>query len=64
MKKVYFEMPETGFKSLEEYLGVVGAAKFIAQNNLGYGDYTKEKQSRTEPGLDEIDSLLINISNQ
>ncbi|MCC8015336.1 MAG: hypothetical protein LIO87_09080 [Eubacterium sp.] len=54
------EIQAAGFKALEECLGVVGAAKFIAQNNLGYGDYTKEKQNRTEPSLDEIDSLLIN----
>ncbi|MCD8215268.1 MAG: hypothetical protein LUC97_06490 [Clostridiales bacterium] len=58
------EIQAVGLKALEEYLGIIGAAKFIALNNLGYGDYTKEKQDRTEPSLDEIDGLLKNISNQ
>lgn len=58
------EIQAVGLKALKEYLGIIGAAKFIAQNNLGYGDYTKEKQDRTEPSLDEIDGLLKNISNQ
>lgn len=36
----------------------VGAARFLQQYDLGYGDYTKEKQNEPDLSLDEIDAML------
>lgn len=30
----------------------------MQQYDLGYGEYTKEKQSEPDTGIDEIDALL------
>ena len=45
-------------KELQETLGPVGMVKFMQQYDTGYGDYTKEKQERTDISLEEIDILL------
>lgn len=52
------EVRAIGMKALNEALGPVGVVRFIQQYDLGYGDYTKEKQDMPDISLDEIDALL------
>jgi len=52
------EIRAVGMKALKEALGPVGMVRFMQQYDLGYGDYTKEKQEETDISLDEIDALL------
>lgn len=47
-----------GMQVLSESLGPVGFARFIQQFEIGYGDYTKEKELVAEPSFDEIDKEL------
>ena len=47
-----------GIKALRNALGPVGTVRFIQQYDMGYGDYTKEKQEKPDISLDEIDDLL------
>lgn len=53
-----FEIRTIGMKALKEALGPVGVVRFIQQFDLGYGDYTKERQNEPDINLDEIDDLL------
>lgn len=52
------EIRNVGIKALQEALGPVGMVKFMQQYDMGYGDYTKEKQEQPDISLDEIDLLL------
>ena len=52
------EIRNVGIKALQEALGPVGMVKFIQQYDMGYGDYTKEKQNQPDISLEEIDALL------
>ena len=52
------EIRNEGIKALQEALGPVGMVKFMQQYDMGYGDYTKEKQKQPDISLDEIDMLL------
>ena len=52
------EIRNVGIKALQEALGPVGMVKFMQQYDMGYGDYTKEKQEQQDISLDEIDVLL------
>lgn len=52
------EIRNVGIKVLQEALGPVGMVKFMQQYDMGYGDYTKEKQEQPDISLDEIDMLL------
>ena len=52
------EIRNAGIKALQEALGPVGMVKFMQQYDMGYGDYTKEKQEQPDISLDEIDTLL------
>ena len=52
------EIRNVGIKALQEALGPVGMVKFMQQYDMGYGDYTKEKQNRQDISLEEIDVLL------
>ena len=52
------EIRNAGIKALQEALGPVGMVKFMQQYDMGYGDYTKEKQKQPDISLDEIDMLL------
>ncbi len=52
------EIRNVGIKALQEALGPVGMVKFMQQYDVGYGDYTKEKQRQPDISLDEIDMLL------
>ena len=50
-------------KSYQEALGPVGMVKFMQQYDMGYGDYTKEKQEQPDMSLEEIDLLLKNADD-
>ena len=51
------EIRRTGIKLLTQNLGDVGMVRFLQQNDLGWGDYTKERsQWLGNPSLDEIAS--------
>ena len=52
------EIRNAGIKALQDALGPVGMVKFMQQYDMGYGDYTKEKQEQPDISLDEIDTLL------
>ncbi len=52
------EVRAIGFQALRDALGPVGAVRFMQQYEVGYGDYTKEKEEESDIGLDEIDALL------
>lgn len=52
------EIRNAGMRALQEALGPVGMVKFMQQYDMGYGDYTKEKQGQPDMGLEEIDMLL------
>lgn len=52
------EIRNVGIKALQEALGPVRMVKFMQQYDMGYGDYTKEKQEQPDISLDEIDMLL------
>ncbi len=39
-----FEVRTVGMQALKDALGPVGMVRFIQQFDLGYGDYTKERQ--------------------
>ena len=52
------EIRNVGIKALQEALGPVGMVKFMQQYDMGYGDYTKEKQNQPDINLEDIDLLL------
>ncbi len=52
------EIRMAGMKALRDALGPVGMVRFIQQYDIGYGDYTKEKQSEPDEDFNEIDALL------
>jgi hypothetical protein len=52
------EIRTIGMQALKEVLGPVGMVRFIQQFDLGYGNYTEEKQKEPDVDLDEIDALL------
>ena len=52
------EIRNVGIKALQEALGPVGMVKFMQQYDIGYGDYTMEKQEQPDISLDEVDMLL------
>lgn len=52
------EVRNAGMKALQEALGPVGMVRFIQQYDMGYGDYTREKQDQPDISLEEIDMLL------
>ena len=57
------DVRNAGIKALQEALGPVGMVKFLQQYDLGYGDYTKEKQEQPDISLGEMDMLLKSVDN-
>lgn len=52
------EIKMVGIKALKDALGPVGMVQFMQQYDLGYGDYTQERQNEPDIEIDEIDTLL------
>lgn len=52
------EVRNTGMKALQEALGPGEMVRFSQQYDMGYGDYTREKQDQPDISLEEIDMLL------
>ena len=52
------DVRNAGMKALQDALGPVGMVKFMQQYDMGYGDYTNEKQKQPDISLDEIDMLV------
>lgn len=52
------EIRMVGMRALKDALGPVGMVRFMQQYDLGYGDYTKERQSEPDIDINEIDALL------
>lgn len=49
------EIRRTGIELLTQNLGAVGMVRFLQQSDLGWGDYTKERQQWLgNPSLSEI----------
>ncbi|MCI9676142.1 MAG: hypothetical protein HFH06_10345 [Lachnospiraceae bacterium] len=57
------DVRNAGMKALQEALGPVGMVRFMQQYDVGYGDYTKEKQEQLDISLEEIDMLLKSVDN-
>lgn len=57
------DVRNAGMKALQEALGPVGMVRFMQQYDVGYGDYTKEKQEQPDISLGEIDMLLKSVDN-
>lgn len=55
------DVRNAGMKALQEALEPVGMVKFMQQYDMGYGDYTKEKQEQPDMSLEEIDMLLKDV---
>lgn len=58
------DVRNAGMKALQEALEPVGMVKFMQQYDMGYGDYTMEKQEQPDMSLEEIDMLLKNGDNR
>ena len=55
------EICRTGIQLLTQNLGAVGMVRFLQQSDMGWGDYTKERELWLEkPSLSEI---AIGIKN-
>ncbi len=52
------EIRIAGMQALKEALGPVGMVRFMQQYDLGYGDYTKERQDGSDIDINELDDLL------
>lgn len=52
------EIRMVGMRALKDALGPVGMVRFMQQYDLGYGDYTKERQSEPDIDINEVDALL------
>ena len=49
------QIREKGLEALRQHLGVVGMIRFLQQTELGYGNYTEERQQWLgDPPLDEV----------
>ena len=49
------EIRRTGIQLLTQNLGAVGMVRFLQQSDLGWGDYTKEREQWLgNPSLSEI----------
>ena len=57
------DVRNAGMKALQEALAPVGVVKFMQQYDMGYGDYTKEKQEQPDMSLEETDMLFNNTDN-
>ncbi len=52
------EIRTVGIRALSDALGPVDMVRFMQQYDVGYGDYTKEKQKEQDVSLDEIEKML------
>jgi hypothetical protein len=57
-----YEIRKQGYKALSDSLGVVGMVRFLQQLEVGYGDYTNEKQ-QDELTLDDFQSYVKQKNN-
>lgn len=49
------QIREKGFEALSQHLGIVGMVRFLQQSELGWGNYTEERdQWLGDPDLNEI----------
>ena len=49
------QIREKGLEALRQHLGVVGMVRFLQQTELGYGNYTEERQQWLgNSDLDEV----------
>lgn len=55
------EIRKSGIDALTEKLGTVGMIRFMQQDEIGYGDYTKERESLL--GNPTVEELYNNIKN-
>ena len=53
------EIRMAGMKALRDALGPVGMVRFIQQYDIGYGDYTKEKQSEPDNFIISCERFFI-----
>lgn len=56
------EIRRTGIQLLTQNLGAVGMVRFLQQSDVGWGDYTKERESWLgQPSLDAVANDIKNI---
>jgi len=59
------QIREKGFEALSQHLGVVGMVRFLQQSELGWGNYTEERDQWLEdPDLNEVaQKIQANLPN-
>lgn len=54
------EIREQGLAVLRQHLGVVGMVRFLQQSEMGWGNYTEERdQWLGEPDLEELAKKIL-----
>jgi hypothetical protein len=49
------QIREKGLEALRQHLGVVGMIRFLQQSEMGWGNYTEEREQWLgDPDLDEV----------
>jgi hypothetical protein len=49
------QIKKVGIDALIQYLGVVGMIRFLQQSEMGWGDYTKDREKwLNDPDLNEL----------
>lgn len=59
------QIREKGLEALSQHLGVVGMVRFLQQSELGWGNYTEERdQWLGDPNLNEVaKKIQANLAN-
>lgn len=56
------EIRRAGLQALNQSLGAVGMVRFLQQNELGWGDYTKEREQWLgKQSLSEIKAEILKL---
>ena len=59
------EIRRTGIQLLTQNLGAVGMVRFLQQSDMGWGDYTKEREQWLgNPSLNEIAAGIKKMKRQ
>lgn len=55
------QIKQVGINALNQYLGLVGMIRFLQQSEMGWGDYTKDRENWLDnPDLKELFNSIKN----
>jgi hypothetical protein len=58
------EIRRIGIEALTEKLGIVGMIRFMQQSEIGYGDYTIEREKILgNPSIEDLYNSILNNRN-